>query len=210
MDLTKRSTPQPFRQRLRDAACHRFNTVLGPGSDSYHSDHIHVDLAERTHGYKMCQWDVREPETVAEVPIPLPKPHVLRSRSTSCPRASTNWRCARALLWQIYSGRRSLQIHFRQCGHRCGGSRANSSRMAWRTAGKVGCGGGPLIVFFPPRCFEPAMLEEGVSDHRHKRMTVNALPGSSLEVVKTKFFFHLLVSLLANPTRLDGGCCAWP
>src|SRR5262249_62432975 len=51
------------------------------------------------------------------------------------------------------------------------------------------------------------MLEEGVSDHRHKRMTMKALPGSSLEVVKTKFFFHLLVSLLANPTRLDGGCC---
>src|SRR5215831_5336995 len=50
------------------------------------------------------------------------------------------------------------------------------------------------------------MLEEGVSDHRHKRMTVKALPGSSLKVVKTEFFFHLLVSLLANPTRLDGGC----
>ena len=42
--------------------------------------------------------------------------------------------------------------------------------------------------------------------YRHKRMTVKALPGSSLEVVETKFFFHLLVSLLANPTRLDGGC----
>ena len=50
------------------------------------------------------------------------------------------------------------------------------------------------------------MLEEGVSDHRHKRMTVKALPGSPLEVIKTEFFFHLLVSLLANPTRLDGGC----
>ena len=50
------------------------------------------------------------------------------------------------------------------------------------------------------------MLEEGVSDHRHKRMTVKALPGSSLEVVKTEFFFQLLVSLLANPTCLDGGC----
>jgi hypothetical protein len=74
MDLTKRSTPQPFRQRLRDAACHRFNTVLGPGSDAYHADHIHVDLAERAHGYRMCQWDVREPEAVVEVPIPLPKP----------------------------------------------------------------------------------------------------------------------------------------
>ena len=50
------------------------------------------------------------------------------------------------------------------------------------------------------------MLEEGVSDHRHERMTVKALPGPSLEVVKTEFFFRLLVSLLANPTRLDGGC----
>ena len=50
------------------------------------------------------------------------------------------------------------------------------------------------------------MLQEGVSDHRHKRMTVKALPGSSLEVVKAEFFLHLLVSLLANPTRLDGGC----
>src|SRR5215470_15410604 len=43
-----------------------------------------------------------------------------------------------ALLWQIYSRRCALQIHFRQCGHRCGDSRAKSSRMAWRTAGKVG------------------------------------------------------------------------
>jgi len=36
-------------------------------------------------------------------------------------------------------------------------------------------------------------------------MTVKALPGASLEVVKTEFFFHPLVSLLANPTPLDGG-----
>jgi hypothetical protein len=34
-------------------------------------------------------------------------------------------------------------------------------------------------------------------------MTVKALPGSSLEVVKTEFFFQLLVSLLANPSRLE-------
>src|SRR6187431_3220067 len=49
------------------------------------------------------------------------------------------------------------------------------------------------------------MLEEGVSDHRHKRMTVKALPGSAFEVIKTEFFFQLLVSLLANPARLNGG-----
>src|SRR5438132_10824242 len=57
-----------------------------------------------------------------------------------------------ALLWQIYSRCFSLQIHFLQRGHRCGGGRAMSSRMAWRTAGNVGRGGGPLILFFPP-CF---------------------------------------------------------
>jgi hypothetical protein len=36
-------------------------------------------------------------------------------------------------------------------------------------------------------------------------MTVKALPGSALEVIETKFFFQLLVSLLANPSCLDGG-----
>ena len=48
------------------------------------------------------------------------------------------------------------------------------------------------------------MLEKGVSDHCHERVTMK-LPGSSLEVIETKFFFQLLVSLLANPSRLDGG-----
>ena len=37
-----------------------------PGSDGHHEEHIHVDLAERRGGYKMCQWDVREPATLAE------------------------------------------------------------------------------------------------------------------------------------------------
>ena len=77
--------------------------------------------------------------------------------------------------------------------------------MAWRTAGKVGCGGGPLILFFPPCCLEPAMLEESVGDHRHQRMTVEPLPRSAFEVIETEFLFQLLVSLLADPARLDGG-----
>jgi hypothetical protein len=33
------------------------------------------------------------------------------------------------------------------------------------------------------------MLEERISDHRHERMTVKALPGPSLEVVKAEFLF---------------------
>ena len=77
--------------------------------------------------------------------------------------------------------------------------------MAWRTAGRVGCGGGPLFLFFPLRRFKAAVLQEGIGDHRHERMTVKTLPGSSFEVIKAKFFFHLLMSLFAYPSRLDGG-----
>jgi len=36
-------------------------------------------------------------------------------------------------------------------------------------------------------------------------MTVKTLPGSSLEVVEAKFLFQLLMTLLANPSCLDGG-----
>jgi hypothetical protein len=69
-----------FRESLRHSACARFNTVLGPGSDGYHENHIHIDLAERRNGYRICQWDVRDPlppksETIAEdVPLPRPRP----------------------------------------------------------------------------------------------------------------------------------------
>jgi len=56
--LAQKSIPQSFRQQVRDATCNRFKTVLGPGSDASHVDHIHVDLAERARGYAMCQWDV--------------------------------------------------------------------------------------------------------------------------------------------------------
>ena len=49
------------------------------------------------------------------------------------------------------------------------------------------------------------MLEEGVGDHRHERVPVKALPGSALEVIEAEFFLHLLMGLLADPSRLDGG-----
>ena len=60
--------------------------------------------------------------------------------------------------------------------------------------------------FFPPCGCEAAILEEGVGDHRHERVTMKALPGPALEVIKAKFFFQLLVRLLADPSRLDRGC----
>jgi hypothetical protein len=59
--------------------------------------------------------------------------------------------------------------------------------------------------FFPPRAGEAAMLEEGVGDHCHERMTMKTGPGSPLEVVETEFFLQLLMGLLADPPRLDRG-----
>jgi len=49
------------------------------------------------------------------------------------------------------------------------------------------------------------MLKEGKGDHGHERMAVQALPGSSFEVIEAEFLFQLLMGLLTNPSRLDGG-----
>jgi hypothetical protein len=41
---------------MKRSACARFTTVLGPGADPSHEFHLHVDLAARRGGYRMCQW----------------------------------------------------------------------------------------------------------------------------------------------------------
>ena len=81
--LTDVSVAKDFRDEIRDSACRRFTTVLGPGADAQHESHIHLDLIERSHGYRMCQWDVREPqktEVAAQVPLPPPRPAVPATR----------------------------------------------------------------------------------------------------------------------------------
>ncbi|HET9686745.1 MAG TPA: extensin family protein, partial [Pseudolabrys sp.] len=60
--LTDVKAAKEFRDEIRDSACRRFTTVLGPGSDSYHESHIHLDLIERRKGFRMCQWEVRTPK----------------------------------------------------------------------------------------------------------------------------------------------------
>lgn len=54
------AAPLEFRLAMKTAVCNRFTTVLGPGSDGYHEDHIHVDLAERHSGYRICHWDLHD------------------------------------------------------------------------------------------------------------------------------------------------------
>lgn len=67
LGLTDVNVAKGLRARLQESACDHFTTVLGPGSDGYHEDHVHLDLIQRRGGYRMCQWAVREP---GEAPPP--------------------------------------------------------------------------------------------------------------------------------------------
>lgn len=51
----KGKSQKEFMKSLRDAACTYFTTVLGPGSDAYHRDHFHFDIAKRRRGYRYCK-----------------------------------------------------------------------------------------------------------------------------------------------------------
>ena len=46
---------QGFLRDIQGAACQQFNTVLAPGSNVYHYDHIHVDLMRRSSRRIICQ-----------------------------------------------------------------------------------------------------------------------------------------------------------
>lgn len=53
--------PLEFQNAMKASACARFTTVLGPGSDGYHEDHIHVDLAVRRLDIRLCKWNIKTP-----------------------------------------------------------------------------------------------------------------------------------------------------
>jgi hypothetical protein len=61
LGLTDINVDKDWRDTIKSSACARFSTVLGPGSDGFHEQHIHLDLAERHNNYKVCEWDVRVP-----------------------------------------------------------------------------------------------------------------------------------------------------
>jgi hypothetical protein len=106
--LTDGNLDKDWREQIKASACARFDTVLGPGADDYHEQHIHLDLIGRPSGLKLCEWDIRGPIPQAEaapaaaapapldvaaspipaamVPLPRPRP----------PAAGGTWRRARA------------------------------------------------------------------------------------------------------------------
>jgi len=63
-----------LRESALHAACARFTTVLGPDSDWYHEDHIHLDLMERRNNYRICQWDVLDPLPQVAPLLPAERP----------------------------------------------------------------------------------------------------------------------------------------
>ncbi|MDB5607911.1 MAG: extensin [Bradyrhizobium sp.] len=74
ISLTDRTVPHELRESVLHSVCERFSTVLGPGSDGYHEDHIHLDLMERHNNYKICQWNVWDPLPQIAPLLPAARP----------------------------------------------------------------------------------------------------------------------------------------
>jgi hypothetical protein len=72
--LTDRTVSRDLRESVLHSMCARFSTVLGPGSDGYHEDHIHLDLMERNNNYKICQWNVWDPLPQIAPLLPAERP----------------------------------------------------------------------------------------------------------------------------------------
>ena len=74
ISLTDRTVPRAVRETVLHSVCARFSTVLGPSSDWYHEDHIHLDLMERRNNYRICQWDVQDPMPQVAPLLPALRP----------------------------------------------------------------------------------------------------------------------------------------
>lgn len=66
LEVKKNGLPIPLQTAMKASACERFTTVLGPGSDGYHEDHIHVDIAKRRLDIRLCRWTIKGPTPPAD------------------------------------------------------------------------------------------------------------------------------------------------
>nr|WP_225645588.1 extensin family protein [Bradyrhizobium australafricanum] len=94
ISLTDRSVPRTLRETVLHSVCARFSTVLGPGSDWYHEDHIHLDLIERRNNYRICQWNVDDPLPQVAPLLPAERPEEAPPREVAAksdaPKADTS------------------------------------------------------------------------------------------------------------------------
>ncbi|WP_454649870.1 extensin family protein [Bradyrhizobium liaoningense] len=87
--LTDRTLSRDVRERVLHSVCARFSTVLGPGSDWYHEDHIHLDLAQRRNDYRICQWNVWDPLPQVAPLLPAERPEEAPPREVAAKPEAT-------------------------------------------------------------------------------------------------------------------------
>jgi Extensin-like protein C-terminus len=83
-----RPEEQGFLRDVHSTACEQFTTVLAPGSNEFHYDHIHVDLMRRANGRRICEPAAVDGETVAaraQQRNPTPPPLQNRPQYTPVP-----------------------------------------------------------------------------------------------------------------------------
>ncbi|MGR3491647.1 MAG: extensin-like domain-containing protein [Shimia sp.] len=52
----RRGSPeQAFQGVVRAAGCLTFSTIIGPGGDAFHDDHLHMDTAPRRSAFRYCR-----------------------------------------------------------------------------------------------------------------------------------------------------------
>jgi hypothetical protein len=83
VSFTDRTVAREVREKFLGSVCARFTTVLGPGSDWYHEDHVHLDLAERRSGYRICQWEIWDPLPKIAPLLPVARPDDAPPRETA-------------------------------------------------------------------------------------------------------------------------------
>ncbi len=89
ISLTDRTVPRELRETVLHSVCARFSTVLGPSSDWYHEDHIHLDLMERRNNYRICQWAVLDPLPQTAPLLPAVRPEEAPPREVAAKSDTT-------------------------------------------------------------------------------------------------------------------------
>src|SRR5262249_25441218 len=82
VELTGVNVAKAWREGIRGGACARFSTVLGPGSDGHHEEHIHLDLADAEKNAPPVETAASSPASAPlSEPVPLPRPRPLAANA---------------------------------------------------------------------------------------------------------------------------------
>ncbi|CAH1663991.1 extensin-like domain-containing protein [Chelatococcus asaccharovorans] len=82
---------QEFLREIFVGSCRYFSTVLGPGADAYHYDHLHLDLARHAKGRTICKPVIKfapriDPEHPMTYTMPSATPAILPDTPSGSPR----------------------------------------------------------------------------------------------------------------------------